>query len=168
MTVKKLERRNHTWNTFLERHLHPLDCFTDFECNGCFPDRRLSPQANTRLSNVLCPHYHASEKLPRRSPIFKLPGSSTLNFGVLMRWAPEKKMHLVDIDSNIISFKHLLNRTFPYQHGLGTFTLDHHLTQAVWDCIAYLVLSSFWLKGFWLSHMIRMNDTFFPCLPRNV
>ena len=70
-----------------------------------------------------------------------------LNFGVLMRWAPEKKMQLVDICGIIISFKHLLNRTVPYQHGLGTFTLDHHLTQAVRDCIAYYVLPSFWLKG---------------------
>ena len=45
-------------------------------------------------------------------------------------------MHFVDIGSNIISFKHLLNRTVPYQHGIETFTLDDHLTQAVRDCIA--------------------------------
>ena len=88
------------------------------------------------------------EKFPERSPILKLLQSSTLNFEVLTRWAPEKKMHLVDIGSNIISFKHLFNRTVSYQHGLRTFTLDHHLTQAVRDYTAYSLLPSFSLKGF--------------------
>ena len=40
-------------------------------------------------------------------------------------------MHLVDIGSTIISFKPLLNRIVPYQYDLGTFTLDHHLTQTI-------------------------------------
>ena len=71
-----------------------------------------------------------------------------LNFRVLTRWAPEKNMHLVDIGSNIISLKPLINRIVPYQHGLGTFTLDHYITQAVRDCTAYPVLPSFLLKGF--------------------
>ena len=31
-----------------------------FMCNDCFPDRRMSPQANTSLSSVLCPHSNAS------------------------------------------------------------------------------------------------------------
>ena len=71
-----------------------------------------------------------------------------LNFGVLTRWAPERKMHLVDICNNIISFKHLLSHTVPYKHDLRTFTLDHHLFLAVRDCTAYPILSSFSLRDF--------------------
>ena len=35
-------------------------------------------------------------------------------------------MHLTNISSIIISFKHLLNRTVTCQYGLGIFTLDQH------------------------------------------
>ena len=56
-------------------------------------------------------------------------------------------MYIVDISCTIISFKYLLNRTSPYQPGLEILTLDHHLTQAVWDYTVYSILPSLWLKG---------------------
>ena len=94
---------------------------------------------------------HILRNFPGGHPSWNCSRSSTLNFRVLTRWASKKNMHLVDRRSNIISFKHLINRTVPYQYGLETFILDHHLTKMVRDYTAYPVFPSFWLKGFWLS-----------------
>src|ERR1044072_3945065 len=75
---------------------------------------------NTSLSSALCPHSRTSrENFPGGHPSQYYSKASTLNHGVFMSWAPEKKTHLVVMSSTNQIFYALLNCIVPYLYSLG-------------------------------------------------
>ena len=68
---------------------------SDTNCNGCLFGPTTIPQANTRLNRrALSSLAHRPKNFPGGHPSSSFSKSSTLNFGVPIERATEKKMHL--------------------------------------------------------------------------
>ena len=68
---------------------------TDNNCEGCFIDRRLIPQANTSIFSVLYAYAHAFEKTFQDLPFQDYAKTNTLNSGVSKSWTFKKKKRWV-------------------------------------------------------------------------